>query len=134
MSHTKEIWKPDESGMYILACADGKECYVAVEIRGWGRLSKLGGEVAERIQKDRARRIAALWNAAEELDLTTAKIAEGEIQRTFRLVESHNRKENDEEATAEYFTGNSNADRLLKQHTRREYKRTKHPRKAREEK
>ena len=46
-----------------------------------------GGEGAERLDET-ARRIVALWNAAEELELTTEKIAEGEIQRTFRLVDS----------------------------------------------
>ena len=46
-----------------------------------------GGEDSERLNET-ARRIVALWNAAEELELTTAKIAEGEIQQTFRLAES----------------------------------------------
>ena len=92
MSHTKEIWKPEESGMYILACdPDGNHGYVAVEIRGWGRLSKLGDDEAVKIQKDRARRIAALWNAAEELELTTEKIEEGEIQAIFSRNQERSR-------------------------------------------
>jgi len=41
-----------------------------------------GGEDSERLNET-ARRIAALWNAAEEIGLTTEKIAEGVIQMTF---------------------------------------------------
>lgn len=37
---------------------------------------------------DNAQRIKALWNAAEELELTTEAIIEGTIQRTFTLAES----------------------------------------------
>ena len=41
-----------------------------------------GGEDSERLNET-ARRIVALWNAAEDLGLTTEKIAEGEIQSAF---------------------------------------------------
>ncbi len=41
---------------------------------------KVGGP---KVEGANARRLAALWNAAEELELTTEKIAEGVIQRTF---------------------------------------------------
>jgi hypothetical protein len=44
--------------------------------------------VTKEEHNDNARRLAALWNAAEELGLATEKIAEGEIQRTFTLAES----------------------------------------------
>lgn len=87
MNHAKEIWIPDESGMYILACnPNDNHGYVAVEIRGWGSLSKLGKEEAERVLRDRAIRLAALWNTAEDLWLTTEEIKRGAISKMFWLA------------------------------------------------
>lgn len=72
MTHTPKLWKADESGMYIFTCdVNGETDHIVVEIRGWGELSKLGEEKAIKIQQYRARRIAALWNAAEILGLST---------------------------------------------------------------
>jgi len=64
---------------------------LTVDDQGWKKVLLLKDgrfHVAVYEAIEHAERAAALWNAAEELNLTTEKIAEGEIQKTFGLAES----------------------------------------------
>ena len=75
MTNTPGRWEADESGLYVFAYDSAGRACVAVEICGWGMLSnKFGEEKAIEIQKERAHRIAALWNMAERLGLNTEEI------------------------------------------------------------
>lgn len=47
---------------------------------------KVGGA---KVEEANARRLAALWNAAEDIEATTEEIAEGVIQFAFELGERH---------------------------------------------